>query len=172
MCSRIGAIPAVLFLLAACSSGPSAGSLTSGPFDANRMDVHASSAMGAENHPSSKATGPEPGETFASPPARTIPQGTRVPDVRGMDFEDGVKTLRAIGMDFGFVVARTNDSDPWTILEQSPAPGAPPLTTKRVSMVVSMGGEAAGVAGIGGVACKPAEDDIDEPYCQGKILRY
>jgi len=116
--------------------------------------------------------GPEPGEEFASPPAATIPPGTRVPDIRGMDFEDAVIALRTLGMDFGLVVARNDAADPWTVLEQSPQPGDAPASNKRVSMVVSMGTRVAGVSGIGGVACKPEEDDIDEPYCAGKILRY
>ena len=130
------------------------------------MDVHPSVAA------SSQDSGPEPGETFASPPAATIAPGTRVPDIRRMDFEDAVISLRRLGMDFGFIVARTNEAEPWTVLDQSPAPGDAPAADGRVSMVVSMGPQGAGVAGVGGVACKPEEDDIDEPYCDGKILRY
>ena len=160
-----------VFLLGSCTSATATASLSPAPNDGNRMDVHASAA--AASHSTSPETpGPEPGETFASPPARTIPPGTTVPAIRGMDFEDGVMTLRAVGMDFGFVVARTSNAQPWTILGQSPAGGAAPPASKRVSMVVSMGPDAAGVSGIGGVACKPEEDDIDDPYCQGKILRY
>jgi hypothetical protein len=167
------AVPVAILIVASCSSSHPTAGLSPGPIDGGgRMDVHASMTPDGDAGPSSEETGPEPGETFASPPARTIAPGTTVPDIRGMDFEDGVMALRVIGMDFGFVVARTSHAPQWTILGQSPAPRAAPPASKRVSMVVSMGRDVAGVAGIGGVACKPEEDDIDEPYCQGKILRY
>jgi hypothetical protein len=171
-------IALAIVTLGGCSSHasmPAASAVLEGP---DRMDVHPSS--GPALQPSSEdgssegpaEEGPEPGETFASPPAESIPPGARVPNVRGMDFEDAVKTLRVIGMDFGFVVARTSGQAQWTVLEQAPTAGDRPPLNGRVSMVVSMGPSAAGVAGVGGVACKPEEDDIDEPYCQGKILRY
>jgi hypothetical protein len=125
-------------------------------------------------HPSMPAVpvGPEPGEAAASPPAETIPPGSRVPDIREMEFEDAVMTLRALGMDFGFVTARTSREELWVVIEQWPGPGARPPAEGRVSMIVSIGPEGRGVAGVGGVACKPEEDDIDEPYCLGKLFRY
>jgi hypothetical protein len=158
--------------LSACASGSSAIGSASRSNDTGRMDVHPSMARASEEEAAPEEDGPEPGETFASPPAETIPPGTLVPDIRGMDFEDAVITLRKLGMDFGFVVGRTSPADAWTVLEQTPQPGDPPAHGGRVAMVVSMGREVSGVVGIGGVACKPEEDDIDEPYCAGKILRY
>ncbi len=127
-----------------------------------------------EVHPSvdPSQTGPEPGETFASPPAHTVPPGTRVPAIGHMDFEDAVVELRTLGMDFGFVTATTSALEPWTVLKQWPRAGAEPPKNGRISMIVSIGPDGRGVAGIGGVACRPEEDDIDEPYCAGKILRY
>jgi hypothetical protein len=160
-----------MFVLAGCSTGSSSAVASAPALDdlGGRMDVHPSVASSSEP---SVESGPEPGETFASPPAASIPPGTRVPDIRQMDFEDAVISLRRLGMDFGFTIARTNHAAPWTVLEQTPAPGDTPTADGRVSMVVSMGPRAAGVAVVGGVACKPEEDDIDEPYCDGKILRY
>jgi hypothetical protein len=180
---RLGAgIPGATFpvvavlVLCGCSSR-STTSAVSPSFDAGRMDVHPSSRHqpSAEDGSSGEEPaeeGPDPGETFASPPAESIPPGARVPRIRGMDYEDAVMALRVLGMDYGFVVARTSPEDPWTVLEQAPGAGDRPASDGRVSMVVSMGPSAEGVAGAGEVACKPEEDDIDEPYCQGKILRY
>jgi hypothetical protein len=170
--TRLGAIVSVAvtaITMAGCSSETPAAPSSSAVFDAGGMDVHPSAATPAE--PSAEE-GPEPGEEFASPPADSIPPGTRVPRIRGMDFEDAVITLRVLGMDFGFVVARSSHVEPWIVLEQSPGPGGRPPHGGRVSMVVSMGPGGVGVAGAGGVACEPEEDDIDEPYCDGKILRY
>jgi hypothetical protein len=170
--ARLGAIVSVavtVFSMPGCSSETPAAPSSSAVFDAGRMDVHPSAVTSAE--PSAEE-GPEPGEEFASPPAATIPPGTRVPRIQGMDFEDAVITLRVLGMDFGFVVARASHEEPWTVLEQSPDPGGRPPHGGRVSMVVSIGPTVAGVAAAGGVACEPEEDDIDEPYCDGKILRY
>jgi hypothetical protein len=130
----------------------------------SHMDVHASMAA--------SEGGPEPGETFASPPASVIPADARVPDIRRMDFEEAVIALRTLGMDFGFVNARTSAEKEWVVLQQWPEPGARPPIGGRISMTVSMGPGGGGVAGVGGVACRPEEDDIDEPYCAGKLLRY
>jgi hypothetical protein len=157
----------------ACAGGD-AGSVSPsfGP-DANRMEVHASPSIELEGDGSDpEESGPEPGEEFASPPAATIPADARVPDVRGMTFEDAVIALRTLGMNFGFVSARTSDATQWSVLEQSPDAGAIPPAGGRVSMTVSMGPGGAGLAGVGGVACRPEEDDIDEPYCEGKLFRY
>jgi PASTA domain len=171
----------LLFLMAsivgltACASGSSLPQSSPQSNDMGRMDVHPSMAAPTETSgetESDAGSGPEPGEEFASPPAARIPPGTRIPDVRGMDFEDAVITLRELGMDFGLVTARNDDEGPWTVLEQTPLPGSPPAADKRVSMIVSIGPGRAGISGVGGVACKPEEDDIDEPYCFGKLLKY
>jgi hypothetical protein len=164
---RVVAVVVALGLLqVSCSSGPS--SVASHESAVNtpgtQMDVHASV--------SASVSGPEPGETFASPPARVINPGTRVPDIRGMDFEDAVIALRKLGMDFGFVSARTSATKQWVVLEQWPERGARPPVGGRISMTVSMGPGGDGLAGVGGVACRPKEDDIDQPYCAGKLLRY
>jgi hypothetical protein len=160
--------------LTACASGGSS-AITSSPRsnDMGGMDVHPSMAgPSATDTESQTESGPEPGEAFASPPAATVPPGTRIPDIRGMDFEDAVIALRKLGMDFGFVTARNDAEDPWTVLDQTPLPGGAPAADKRVSMIVSIGPQAIGISGVGGVACKPEENDIDEPYCFGKLLKY
>jgi hypothetical protein len=41
-----------------------------------------------------------------------------------------------------------------------------------ISMTVSMGPGGDGIAGVVGVACRPERDDIDEPYCLGKLIKY
>jgi PASTA domain len=129
--------------------------------------------QGMNVHPSMSASGgPEAGESFASPPASAIPAGTRVPDVRRMEFEDAVIALRKLGMDFGFVSARKSAARRWVVIEQWPKPGAHPPSGRMISMIVSMGPDVGGLAGVGAVACKPEEDDIDEPYCLGKLFRY
>jgi PASTA domain len=161
--------------LTACASGSSLPQSSSQSNDMRRMDVHPSMAAPTETEEETESdpeSGPEPGEEFASPPAATIPPGTRIPDIRGMDFEDAVIMLRELGMDFGLVTARNDDEGQWTVIEQTPLPGSAPAADKRVSMVVSIGPEAGGISGVGGVACKPEEDDIDEPYCFGKLLKY
>jgi hypothetical protein len=151
--------------IVACSSETSTSPARQSPVDTgNRMDIHASMSL--------SESGPEPGESFASPPASAIPAGTRVPDIRGMEFEDGVKALRTLGMDFGLVTARTDTAKQWVVLEQSPEAGDQPLRGGMISMTVSMGPGRAGIAGVGGVACRPERDDIDEPYCLGKAFRY
>jgi len=149
-----------------CSSRASTVSSEPGLEDSGgHMAIHASRSP-TEN-------GPEPGESFAAPPAPTIPVGTRVPDIRRMEFEEAVMTLRALGMDFGLVTARASAEKQWLVLEQWPAPGSRPPAEGRVSMTVSMGGDSGGgIAGVGGVTCRPEEDDIDEPYCLGKAFRY
>ena len=149
----------------ACSSEISTSPARQSPVDTgNRMDIHASR--------SPSESGPEPGESFASPPASAIPAGARVPDIRGLEFEDAVMALRALGMDFGLVTARTDTAKLWVVLEQSPEAGDQPPRGGMISMTVSMGPGGAGIAGVGGVACRPERDDIDEPYCLGKAFRY
>ncbi|TMK35408.1 MAG: PASTA domain-containing protein [Actinobacteria bacterium] len=160
---QVVAVVVVGSLIVACSSASSS-SRQSSVDTGNRMDIHASRS------PSER--GPEPGESFASPPASAIPAGTRVPDIRGMEFEDAVTALRTLGMDFGLVTARTDTAKLWVVLEQSPGPGDQPSLGGRVSMTVSMGPGGDGIAGVGGVACRPERDDIDEPYCLGKAFRY
>jgi hypothetical protein len=162
---RLQFVAVVGSLIVACSSETSSSSTRQTPIDTgNRMDIHASR--------SPSESGPEPGESFASPPAPAIPAGARVPDVRGMEFEDAVMALRTLGMDFGLVTARTDTAKQWVVLEQSPEPGDGPPRGGMISMTVSMGPGGAGIAGVGGVACRPERDDINEPYCLGKAFRY
>jgi len=162
---RLQSVAVVGSLIVACSSETSSPSTRQSPIDTgNRMDIHASR--------SPSESGPEPGESFASPPASAIPAGTRVPDIRGMEFEDAVIALRTVGMDFGLVTARTDKAKQWVVLEQSPEAGDQPPRGGIISMTVSMGQGGAGIAGVGGVACRPERDDIDEPYCLGKAFRY
>jgi hypothetical protein len=114
--------------------------------DAGGMDVRASRSASEEGPQPEE--GPEPRESAASPPAPTIPAGTRVPDIRTMEFEDAVITLRTLGMDFGFVIGRTDAAEPWEVLEQWPKPGARPPIGGRISMSVSMGPSGNGVASV------------------------
>jgi hypothetical protein len=151
--------------LTTCSQvgGPTSASPRRTARPVSRMEVHASPPVSEE--------GSEPGEEVASPPAAEIPQGARVPDLHGMEFEDAVISLRKLGMDFGTVVARPSTEELWVVLDQTPSAGGRPLEDGRVAMTVSMG-PPEGVGAPGGVACQPEEDDIDEPYCLGKLSRY
>jgi PASTA domain len=131
--------------LTTCSQvgGPTSASPRRTARPVSRMEVHASPPVSEE--------GSEPGEEVASPPAAEIPQGARVPDLHGMEFEDAVISLRKLGMDFGTVVARPSTEELWVVLDQTPSAGGRPLEDGRVAMTVSMG-PPEGVGAPGGVA--------------------
>jgi PASTA domain-containing protein len=147
-------------LFTACSSA------STGSAGVSKMPADTMVRPSLSAEPTEDSTGPEPGETFASPPAESIPAGARVPNVRGDEFEDAVASLRTLGMDFGTVVARPSRAGLWVVVDQDPGPGEHPLEDRQVALVVSSG------RGGRNMACEPERDDIDEPYCLGHLLQY
>jgi hypothetical protein len=145
--SVVCAIVASALLLAGCaSSADTRGSGGSPGFNAGGpMEVHASPTEGG-------------GEQI------------RVPDVEGEDWEDAAHAVLDAGLEFGNVVAVVDRHPRWSVISQSPRGGSLLGEGEGVSLTLSMGPHPP--EAVDRLACRPEEDDIDEPYCIGKLIKY
>ncbi len=93
-----------------------------------------------------------------------------VPDVRGLPFEDAGKALLHKGFEFGSVVALADNRARWSVISQTPSPGARVPSGSPVNLSLSLGPNPPEI--VHQVACRPEEDELDDPYCVGKLLKY
>jgi len=150
---RAGAIRPVLsvavasaLLLAGCASKAGTASSESPGFNAGSpMEVHASAT---------EAGGEQ----------------VRVPDVEGEDWEDAAHTVLDAGFEFGNVVAVADRHPRWSVISQSPLGGSLLEPGEGVSLTLSMGPHPP--EAVDRLACLPEEDELDEPYCIGKLIKY
>jgi hypothetical protein len=134
------------------------------------MDVHrtvspAPPAPGASNAPA-EASDAESEESHASGPPAAV-----VPDVRGLVFGSAVRQLWRVGIDVDLVLARDSAQPLWNVIEQDPAPGSDTPASGRVNLVLSLH-HVGGAGVIRTVACRPELDELRDPYCGGKLLKY
>jgi len=145
--SVVCAVVASALLLAGCaSSADTRGSGGSPGFNAGGpMEVHASSTEGAREQ-------------------------IRVPDVEGEDWEEAAHAVLDAGLEFGNVVAVVDRHPRWSVISQSPRGGSLLGEGEGVSLTLSMGPHPP--EAVDRLACRPEEDEIDEPYCIGKLIKY
>ncbi len=134
-------------LLAGCASGgPRSGSGGSPGFNAGGpMEVHAS-------------------------PTEAAGEQIRVPNVEGEDWEDAAHTVLDAGFEFGNVVAVVDRHPRWSVISQSPNGGSLLEPGEGVSLTLSMGPHPPET--VDRLACLPEEEELDEPYCIGKLIKY
>jgi len=122
---------------------------------------------GSAGSPGFSAGGPM--EVHASP---TIAAGAQisVPDVEGEDWEDAAHAVLDAGFEFGNVVAVVDPHPRWSVISQSPQGGSLLEEGEGVSLTLSMGPHPP--EAVDRLACRPEEDEIDEPYCIGKLIKY
>jgi beta-lactam-binding protein with PASTA domain len=108
-------------------------------------------------------------EVHASPTA-TAGEQIRVPDVEGEDWEDAAHTVLDAGFEFGNVVAVADRHPRWSVISQSPVGGSVLEPGEGVSLTLSMGPHPP--ESVDRLACLPEEEELDEPYCIGKLIRY
>jgi hypothetical protein len=94
----------------------------------------------------------------------------RVPDVEGEDWEDAAHTVLDAGFEFGNVVAVADRHPRWSVISQSPSGGSLLDQGESVSLTLSMGPHPPET--VDRLACLPEEDELDEPYCIGKLIKY
>jgi hypothetical protein len=110
-----------------------------------------------------------PMEVHASP-TEAVGEQVRVPDVEGKDWEDAAHTVLDAGFEFGNVVAVTDGHPRWSVISQSPTGGSLLEQGEGVSLTLSMGPHPP--EAVDRLACLPEEDELDEPYCIGKLIKY
>jgi hypothetical protein len=94
-----------------------------------------------------------------------------VPDVVGLMFEPAVHRLRRDGFTLGRVFAHVSVRPISSVISQTPVAGSRQEPRIRVDLVLSLGR----VSGLGGntiIQCRPEEDELDDPYCLGRLVRY
>ena len=123
--------------------------------------------------PAAESSPPKFGmEVRASLPPAGTEATVPVPPVVGLEFEDAVNTLRASGLDFGSVYAQPAHGDPWSVIKQNPKPGTLMASGGRVNLILVLQGRPAERGGWSAVWCIPEADELDNPYCLGKLFKY
>jgi beta-lactam-binding protein with PASTA domain len=108
-------------------------------------------------------------EVHASP-TEAAGEQIRVPDLKGEDWEDAAHAVLDAGFEFGNVVAVVDRHPRWSVIYQSPRGGSLLEEGEGVSLTLSMGPHPPET--VDRLACRPEEDEIDEPYCIGKLIKY
>ena len=122
------------------------------------------------------ASGESPGFNAGGPmevhasPTEGVGAEIRVPDVEGEDWEDAAHTVLDAGFEFGNVVAVADRHPRWSVISQSPGGGSLLEPGEDVSLTLSMGPHPP--ESVDRLACLPEEEELDEPYCIGKLIRY
>jgi hypothetical protein len=147
LCSVVCVAVASAFVLAGCASSESTQASGASPgFNAGGpMDVHAS-------------------------PTEAAGEQIRVPDVKGEDWEDAAHAVLDAGLEFGNVVAVVDAHPRWSVISQTPRGGSLLEEGEGVSLTLSMGPHPPET--VDKLACRPEEDEVDEPYCIGKLIKY
>jgi hypothetical protein len=122
------------------------------------------------------ASGESPGFNAGGPmdvhasPTEATGEKIRVPDVKGEDWEDAAHAVLDAGLEFGNVVAVADARPRWSVISQSPRGGSLLEEGEGVSLTLSMGPHPPET--VDKLACRPEEDEVDEPYCIGKLIKY
>jgi hypothetical protein len=103
-------------------------------------------------------------------PTEAAGEQIRVPDVEGEDWEDAAHTVLDAGFEFGNVVAVADRHPRWSVISQSPSGGSLLEPGEGVSLTLSMGRHPPET--VDRLACLPEEEELDEPYCIGKLIKY
>jgi hypothetical protein len=104
-------------------------------------------------------------------PGPTGPPAAIVPEVEGMRFARAVHGLWRSGIDYGLVFARESPGGLWSVIQEDPPPGADTPRSGEVNLVIALPHmHGAGVNGT--VRCKPEADELEDPYCLGKLFKY
>jgi len=133
-------------------------------------------AVGCASSGDSRASGGSPGFNAGGPmevhasPTEAAGEQIRVPDVKGEDWEDAAHTVLDAGFEFGNVVAVADRHPRWSVISQSPQGGSLLEPGEGVSLTLSMGPHPP--EAVDRLACLPEEDELDEPYCIGKLIKY
>ena len=131
---------------------------------------------GCASSADSRASGgsPEfnPGGPMEVHPSPTEAAGAqvRVPDVKGDAWEDAAHAVLDAGFELGNVVAVADGHPRWSVISQSPPGGSLLRQGDHVSLTLSMGPHPP--EAVDPLACRPEEDELDEPYCIGKLIKY
>jgi len=131
---------------------------------------------GCASSPETQASGGSPGFNAGGPmevhasPSEGAGEQIRVPDVEGEDWEDAAHAVLDAGLEFGNVVAVVDAHPRWSVISQSPRGGSLLEEGESVSLTLSMGPHPPET--VDRLACRPEEDEIDEPYCIGKLIKY
>jgi len=142
---RVAVASALLLVGCASKSGTEAGGGSPDFNAAGPMEVHGSPSEGAGKPVS-------------------------VPDVKGEPFEDAAHAVLEAGLEFGNVVAVADRHPRWSVIAQSPAGGSLLQWGESVSLTLSMGPNPP--EAVDRLACLPEEDELDDPYCIGKLIKY
>jgi len=132
--------------------------------------------VGCASSGDSRASGGSPGFNEGGPmevhasSTKAAGEQIRVPDVEGEDWEDAASAVLDAGLEFGNVVAVVDSHPRWSVISQSPRGGSLLEEGEGVSLTLSMGPHPP--EAVDRLACRPEEDEIDEPYCIGKLIKY
>lgn len=132
--------------------------------------------VGCASGAGTRASGGSPGFNAGGPmevhPSPTGAAGEQisVPDVKGEDWEDAAHAVLDAGLEFGNVVAVADSHPRWSVISQSPRGGSLLGQGEGVSLTLSMGPHPPET--VDQLACRPEEDELDEPYCIGKLIKY
>jgi hypothetical protein len=129
-------------------------------------------ASSADNRSSGGSPGFNAGGPMEVHPSPTQSAGgeIRVPDVKGEDWEDAAHAVLDAGFEFGNIVAVADRHPRWSVISQSPRGGSLLGQGEGVSLTLSMGPHPPET--VDQLACRPEEDELDEPYCIGKLIKY
>jgi len=153
---------AILTLLDGCSSSNVPRVTQSPPIIG--MDVHRQVSV-SPTPAAASGRDEELGSGASGPPAAVVP------DVRGLVFSAAVHRLWSAGIDVDLVLARESGRPLWSVVEQDPPPGGDTPASGRVNLVLSLH-HRGGAGVIGTVICKPEMDELRDPYCVGKLVKY
>jgi hypothetical protein len=160
---RLGFFVAFALVLAACGSGGGSSLGTAHGPDTG-MGVHrraqtATTAQGASGGDTTPEAGPRG------------PSAAVVPDVKGLSFVAAVHRLWRHGITFGPVYARNDNAPLWSVIEIDPGPGQPTPVSGKVNLTISLH-RLRSVGVIGTMRCQPYADNLSDPNCLGKLLKY
>jgi hypothetical protein len=131
---------------------------------------------GCASSADTRASGGSPGFNAGGPmevhasPTEAPGEQIRVPDLKGEDWEDAAHAVLDAGFEFGNVVAVVDRHPRWSVISQSPRGGSLLEEGEGVSLTLSMGPHPPET--VYRLACRPEEDEIDEPNCIGKLIKY
>lgn len=166
----VGGFVALVLALAACGSGTGGAARHAGiPGVQNGMDVRRPAAPGGQTP--ARGARAVPGARSEDGPGAAGPPAAIVPDVRGMVFPDAVHRLWRSGIDYALVFAREGPGRVWSVVQEDPAPGTNTPGSGAVNLVLAMP-HMHGAGPNGTVRCKPETDELDDPYCLGKLFKY
>jgi hypothetical protein len=156
----------------ACSAAPGTTAPTPAGPQNGPMDVHRSVAAAAPSDPDGQrvTAWQDSGEAEGASGPKGPPAAV-VPNVEGLVFASAVHRLWQAGIDVQLVIARASHAPRYSVIEQDPGAGSLTPADGVVNLVLSLH-RVGGPGVLGTVACKPELEDLDDPYCLGKLLKY